>query len=141
MWQTENFRKHHKEVSELTGKISDLISPGLDEKKAADIRGLLSVLAGKLSIHLALEDKDLYPRMIAHEDKFVSSLARKYQLEMGEIADRFAQYTRKWPTPSAIHKNSGEFTAETESIFRSLSRRMDKEDNELYAAFDRLSSF
>ncbi len=139
MWQTENFRKHHKEVLDLTTKISNLLSPGLDARDAASIRSLLSVLSGKLTIHLALEDKDLYPRMIAHKDLSIATMARTYKDEMGGLSERFGQYTKKWSTPASIQTSPSEFSRETTDVFRALHKRINKEDNELYCAFDRIS--
>ncbi len=98
----------------------------------------LSTLTGKLTIHLAMEDKVIYPYLINHKDEHVRVLAKKYIDEIGSIAQVFTNYIKKWPNPHTIQDNTSGFIHETKSLFQVLSKRIDKEDNELYELVDRL---
>ncbi len=65
MTATQRYRAQHAELFALVTRITPLLDDANLGKKAAEIRSLISSLAGKLSIHLAMEGKRLYPKRIA----------------------------------------------------------------------------
>jgi len=138
MGRTSELRDKHKELLKLASQISEL----LDEKSlAADAkqaRSLLSTLSGKLGMHLAVEDKNLYPELLSHEDDKVRATAKKFVDEMSGIAGAFKKYLDKWPHSKAIQDAPHAFIAETKGVFQALSNRISKEDNELYSLVDKL---
>jgi iron-sulfur cluster repair protein YtfE (RIC family) len=138
MSRTESFRRQHKEILEIAGEISSQLNSNQLAKDASGVRKSLTTLAGKLNIHLAMEDKSLYPKLINHQDANVSTVAKKYIEEMGSLADVFGQYLKKWSLAATIQNNPVDFINETKGIFNALSKRIDKEDNELYCMFDKL---
>lgn len=139
MGRTSELRDKHQELLKLATQISEL----LDEKKlstdAKQIRSLLSTLSGKLGMHLAVEDKNLYPDLLNHEDEKIRTTAKKFIDEMSGIAGVFKKYVDKWPHSKAIQDAPREFVAETKDIFKALSTRIAKEDNELYTLVDKLA--
>jgi hypothetical protein len=102
------------------------------------MRTLLSSLAGKLTVHLAMEDKGMYVRLLKHKDGQIRTTATTYLDEMGGIKAVFNAYLERWPSATAIQANPTGFIAETEGILAALSIRISKEDNELYAMVDAL---
>jgi hypothetical protein len=136
MRRTEVFRRQHREIVEVVGEMRALFDETHLKADAQIMRGLLSVLGGKLTIHLAMEDKGLYPRLLQHKNLTVRTLARAYQDEMGGIKDVFAEYLHSWPSAEAIQANAGKFIEHTKDIFAALGLRIEKEDNELYGIVD-----
>lgn len=61
MERTENFRRQHKELLQITTDLSSLLREEQLRKNASEARGVLSMLAGKLKIYLTMEDDVLYP--------------------------------------------------------------------------------
>jgi hemerythrin-like domain-containing protein len=135
--RTEAFRKQHGEVLKLVEEMSANMDVGALERDAAAIRRLLSALAAKLTMHLAMEDKVLYPQMLQHPKHEIQKLARAYSKEMGGITDAFTAYLARWPSPETIQHAAAEFVRETNAIFKALRKRIEKEDSELYPLVDK----
>jgi hypothetical protein len=134
MAYTDNFKRQHQEllgiVGEITGKLKS--EPG----DAKGLRMLLSALAGKLTVHLAMEDKALYPRLAQVNVDNSRSVASAFQQEMGGLAGAFAEYNQKWQQ-SAIQADPGGFARATQELFGALGRRIARENTELYPLADR----
>lgn len=133
MAYTDNFRRQHQEMLDLAGEISGKLKS--DPKDAKALRMLLSSLAGKLSVHLAMEDKALYPRLmeISAEAK---SLAKSFQDQMGGLGAAFGAYNQKWQL-NAIAADPAGFARETQEVFAALGKRIARENGELYPHADR----
>lgn len=63
MAATDNFRKQHAEIIEIVKQIEPALVPQNLSANPASIKPLLTSLMGKLSVHLAMEDNALYPRL------------------------------------------------------------------------------
>jgi Hemerythrin HHE cation binding domain len=136
MAATQRYRAQHTELLALSNQILSLIGAGDIVGRAASVRTLLSVLAGKLSIHLAMEDKTLYPNLMLHHDPDIRALATRYSDEMGSLAEDFTQFNRRWLTAAHMEKSPAEFVAEATKIFAALTSRIEKEDQGLYRLVD-----
>lgn len=134
--RTENFRRQHSEILQLAQELESLLTIEKLEGHEAAARSLLSRLAGKLNIHLAMEDKALYPALQQHAEERVRSLAKTYIDEMGGIAEEFARYMANWPSANSIKSAPGRFISETGQIFSALAKRIERENNELYPLID-----
>jgi hemerythrin-like domain-containing protein len=132
MASTDRFVVQHEDLLKIAGQMAALFNAGDLEKDASTMRSLLSMLAGKLKIHLALEDEHLYPKLLQHSDAQVRETAKFFVHEMGGIADAFTQYMEKWPTPSSIQANPQSFIDDTSGIFKVLGERIEKENSKLY---------
>lgn len=136
MAATQRYRAQHTELLTLADQIMTLIGAGDIAGRASNVRGLLSVLAGKLSIHLAMEDKTLYPNLMLHHDPDIRAMATRYSQEMGSLAEDFTQFNRRWLTAVDIEKSPTEFVAEAAQMFAALRTRIEKENQELYRLVD-----
>jgi hemerythrin-like domain-containing protein len=129
---TENFIRQHNEILELAGEISSLLKADLSLEDAAEIRNMLSTLAGKVSIHLAMEDNGLYPRLKESNDPVTLKTTMEFIREMGDIMDKFKTYNDRWPIPHSIHEAPEKFITETKLIFAALQNRIERENSILY---------
>ncbi len=136
MAYTKKFRAQHGELLNVVKAIVKLLDENGLRKDATEVRHLLSVLHGKLSVHLAMEDKSLYPRLLRHHDGDIRATTQRYIDEMGSLAGAFKDYIGRWPTPSAIQSDPATFIAETGGVFEALGKRVDQENNELYVLAD-----
>lgn len=137
MSQTEKYRKDHDQLLDMAKEISTLLIEEKISRDSNEVRSALSKLAGKLKIHLMLEDDSLYPRLTSHSDEKVRAMTNRYINEMGGISGAFNAYNDKWKG-SAIKEDAGSFIKETKSIFDVLSKRVRSENTELYAMIDQL---
>jgi hemerythrin-like domain-containing protein len=138
MAQTDNFRRQHDELLQIAAEMTPLLSVDALTREAVKARALLATLAGKLNVHLSAEDNALYPRLLNHRDAQVAELARRFQDEMGGLKEAFGGYLSRWPAAAQIQKDPGQFVKETKGIFEALSRRIDKDNQGLYAVVDRV---
>ena len=139
MGRTDRFREDHstflKQVTQINSYLSD---EDKVKNSAAEIRTILSQLAGAVRLHLATEDQTLYPALAKSSDATVARMARSFQVEMGGIKQAFDDYSKKWATPASIQANPKDFIKETKSLFDVLGKRINRENNELYVAADNL---
>lgn len=94
MARTDNLRKQHVEILQLAREINARLSAQLDPEDAAAIRPLLAKLAGLVSLHLAIEDRSLYPALAAHADPEARMLSKRYMDEMGGLPPRSTTTSR-----------------------------------------------
>jgi hypothetical protein len=136
MARTDTFRKHHEEILTIAREINGMLGDTIAQDAAEKIRSLLSRLAGLVNLHLAMEDKALYPALLAHNDASVASTARRFSDEMGSVAAAFVAYIKAWPTGALIGSDPVRFTTESKAIFNALSKRIHRENVELYVLLD-----
>jgi len=106
------------------------------KEDGAPMRSLLSELLGKLKIHLAVEDKALYPQLKKCGNHEVVAISIQYQTDMGGIAEFVAKYSKNWASGMAISENPQAFIDETNQLLSALSTRINKENNYLYKLAD-----
>jgi len=136
MARTDNFRKQHADILTTAREINALLTIEMNDTDASTARRLLSKMHGQVSLHLAMEDKSLYPTMMASADPRLPELARRYQDEMGALSQTFENYVRKWPTNVSIMSRPSEFITESKAVFNALSKRIHHENTVLYKLVD-----
>lgn len=134
--RTEKYRRQHEVLVDLAVELQTLSQNIESLPQAKEARTLLDRFAGKLVVHLAKEDKSLYPDLEASGNREVMMMAQCFKREMGGLAETFNTYTRKWVSPDKIVNNADEFRSETAAIVDTLAKRIDRENNELYAMAD-----
>ena len=107
--------------------------------EAADPRGAaipivmqLNRLLGLIRAHLAQEDAELYPALVASTDPEVARLAQRYVDEMGGLAHEFECFARRWSCSDSIAGSIVEFRSAVRQLVRALSERIERENLNLY---------
>lgn len=136
MAYTKKFRDQHDELLEKAGEISKLLNEETLSKDATAMRDLLSGLLGKLKMHLAVEDKALYPQLKNCGNHEVAAISIQYQEEMGGIGEFVANYSKHWPSAYAISDDAKGFIDETNQLISALATRIKKENDYLYKLAD-----
>ena len=134
---TEPYRKQHGELLELAGQIGGCLNAEALKVDAGAVSQLLSSLAGKLNVHLAMEDNALYPRLMKSADTEVVATAQQYTEEMGGIKKVFGAYVNQWNNVAAIQTSPDEFITQTKDLFGALAQRIEKENTILYPMADK----
>jgi hemerythrin superfamily protein len=122
----------HAHIKEELSSISTLLASGISEDTAEKLADRINRLTGMLLMHLASEDKYLYPALLASHDEKVKTLTGKYMKEMGNIAASYTSFKEKYHTPSAILGSTSEFITSAQSIIRIIIERIAREEDELY---------
>ncbi|HRK98118.1 MAG: hemerythrin domain-containing protein [Alphaproteobacteria bacterium] len=126
-----SFLDQHKGAAEIVGQIESHISSGSVGDPSA-VRTLLSSLVGKLSIHLAMEDKNIYPKAAVSDNAELKAMSARLQTEMSGLADVLKSYSGKWSNASDISASQSEFIAETKGIVSALKNRISVEERDFY---------
>ncbi len=141
MSATKKFRDDHVRLLSMFDELGTVLGAGEKTvaENAAEISKKLSAFGGILKLHLAAEDKYLYPKLADSSDANVANIAKQFQQEMVGITDVFKNYSGKWNVATIATDPTG-FIDETKQIVDAVKNRIDREENELYAAFDKLSA-
>lgn len=135
---TDSYRKQHVELLEIATSLSTKLNRTDLEKDANSVIKMLSQFASKLNIHLSMEDKALYPKLLNSNNKDAAKIAKDFQTEMGGIKQVFEKYTNIWSTEKSIISNADQFIADTKGLLTALKARIDKENSILYPTADKL---
>ncbi|MCC6213435.1 MAG: hemerythrin domain-containing protein [Polyangiaceae bacterium] len=136
MAKTDAFRDQHKKALEVVKAIQARLDPAKLQVDAQPVASDLAKLSGALQVHLAMEDKSLYPDLMKSRDPAAKKAAEDFSREMGGIAAAFGAYAKKW-NALTIRSNAQDFVRETRSIFDALGKRIGREERELYPLADR----
>ena len=116
----KSYLDQHEAVKEEIKIIKSLIGSGNYEKNGRDIALHISTLAGKIKVHLSMEDKYLYPGLIEKGNADVKKMANSYQREMGDLADEFVKYKDKYNTNPKLLQSAESIKSDTEKIFQKI---------------------
>ena len=100
-------------------------------------RGHLLRLSGKLTVHLQMEDRSLYPAFFANSDPGLHSAAAHFKESMGGLKADADAFFRRWLRPDAISTEPGEFRAAARGLLGLLTARIAAEETELYPLAER----
>ncbi len=134
---TQKYQDQHQDLLAMAGALDALLVQGTLEKEGGPARHLLGELAGKLTVHLAMEDKVLYPTLLNSGRKEASDLAQRYMDEMGGIKQAFTAYLAAWPSAGAIQKDAAGFIAQSKGIIAAVGKRIAAEEKHLYPAAEK----
>lgn len=88
-------------------------------------------LAHQLAVHLAQEDRIVYPRLKRSGDRRLAYLANVFESEMGGLAADYRAYMAAWSAPAITEDPCG-FARATHHVMALLERRVMREETELY---------
>jgi len=132
MTDTKQFTEQHEDLMSVAHQLVIALDADALARDAWEARGILSTLAGKLKVHLVLEDNILYSELLSSPDENVRSVSRQFMDEMGGITKVFQDYLEKWPHAMAVEERPQEFNDETQIILTVLAERIEKEEKILY---------
>ncbi|CAA7624968.1 EAL domain-containing protein [Magnetospirillum sp. SS-4] len=133
---TDSFRRHHHQMRDMMGRIRDILDVAHVSLDPGAVATILRELFGKFSIHLALEDRLLYPKLRSWPVPHLQAIADRFEVEMGGMKAEFDRYRRTWPGPQAISRDPARFVAETSTVLAALEQRINREDADLYPSFE-----
>jgi len=105
---------------------------------ASRARSLLSQLAAALSVHLYLEDKELYLEILNDPDPAVRAKASAYLEEVGGLMVTFKLFVAKYHSTEQILAVPLTFVQDTEAILQALSWRIAAEETDLFVMLEGL---
>lgn len=133
----ERFQQDHLAIA---GKVSDLraLVHSSVVANAEAIAKMIIDMSTAIKLHLAAEDRMLYPALLnsAHAD--IVRIGNAFRTEMGGIADAYLAFSRQWNTAKAIAAKPEDFRSQANQVFKALHERIQRENKELYPAAERI---
>jgi hypothetical protein len=128
----DNLTRQHRELVKMATEMFGWLDVEKLQRGAGDAHRLLSSLTGILNVHLAMEDRSLYPRLLQHFDAPLRDLARRFLDERGVLREQFDAYRARWPSTATIEAGAAAFIDETRVVLGMLWNRMKLEDDVLH---------
>ena len=117
----------------LLGMVDDYRGPA----DALPIALQVGRLVGLLRVHLAQEDVQLYPKLIASGDREIAKLALAYVAEMGGLANELELFARHWSSSAVIAAGFADFAEAARDLVLQLAFRIERENRHLYPLAER----
>jgi hypothetical protein len=133
----DKFKREHVDLLAAVTTLRELVQTGVQEHAEA-ILGQLVTMSSVIKLHLAAEDRVLYPALINAEDPQVARTGQRFQQEMGDLAQAYAIFVSRWNLASKISRDPEGFRGEANNVFKALHLRVQRENRELYPLAEQL---
>ena len=129
----DNLTRQHRELVRTATHMFGWLDAGkLRSHGATHAYTTLSSLSGILNVHLAMEDRSLYPHLVHHRDLQLRTLAQRFLDERAALRQRYDEYRARWPSATVIEGGAEAFIDDTRGILGMLWTRMKTEDDVLH---------
>jgi hypothetical protein len=103
---------------------------------AKEIANGIGDLSAVVKLHLAIEDRILYPALQDSQDTSLVQMGKAYQDDMKGIASAYIAFSRRWSSAMAVAEKAEQFRTEANQVLKTLHQRMQKENTEFYPAIE-----
>lgn len=131
----ERFKQQHRDILAGINTLRTLTHAGVNENAEEIATGLVS-LSRLVTLHLAIEDRILYPMLQNSQNGALAKMGKKYQGDMTHIANPFIAFARDWSTATALQKDPDGFRTQANTVLKRVYERMRKEGTEFYPAIE-----
>ena len=135
----DKYKHQHIDILGAIAGLRTLVQTGIADH-AAEISQRIVAMSGIIKLHLAVEDKFLYPALEASGNAHLAKLSRHYRDEMTGIASAYLAFAATWNTPRLLIEQPEVFRGEANSVLKTLYERMKKEDRDFYPAIEATSN-
>ena len=126
MLNREQLSKEHAELDALAVRLLEAVEAASPPTGLSALRWRLNHV---LMVHLAKEDKLLYPSLMAMPT--TKALAQRFSDEMGGLAEAYLAYNSAWPIERVEAEWAG-FGVATRGVMKALRQRILREERDLY---------
>jgi hypothetical protein len=133
----DKFKREHVDLLAAVTTLRELVQTGVQEHAEAIVGQLVS-MSSVIKLHLAAEDRVLYPALINAADPRVAQTGQQFQQEMGDLAQAYAGFVSRWNLASKISQDPEGFRGDANNVFKALHLRVQRENRELYPLAEQL---
>lgn len=127
----DRFKHEHVDILESIATLRRLTQAGVLEN-AVQIAQRVVAMSSLIKLHLAVEDRVLYPALQKGDDAALARLGQRFQQEMGAIASAYLVFARRWNTADALRADEAGFRADANLVLRQVYERMQRENHDFY---------
>lgn len=125
------FMDHHVDILRSIKEMREHSRAGVAEH-AGEISRAIMKLRSKVSLHLATENKVMYPAIYALQDPEIAKLARGFQDEMEGLDQAFDGFCRRWRQARAVAEDPEGFRNDANTVLKALHQRIQRENTRFY---------
>ena len=133
----DKLKHQHMDIHACIVTLRNLAKGGIVHN-AEEISKQIVAMSSIIKLHLAVEDKILYPALQRSGNAAVAGMGEKYQREMEGIASAYVDFARRWNTAVNVAQKPEEFRADANRVLKVLHGRMSQEESEFYPAVEKL---
>lgn len=133
----DRFKHQHVDILERIDALRALVRNGI-EKNAQFIAQQVHDLGTVVKLHLAIEDRILYPAVRKAKEAKIAAMGDVYQEEMKGIANTYIRFTAKWSDAARVAEEAEGFRADANIVLKSVYQRMQRENREFYPAIEQM---
>lgn len=127
----DKFKREHVDLLTSVTALRELVQSGVHEHAEAILKQLFS-MSSVIKLHLAAEDRMLYPALASAADPLVAQTGKQFQSEMGGLAAVYAAFVTRWNLATKIAADPQGFKDDANVVFKALHQRIQRENRELY---------
>lgn len=127
----DRFKHEHQDILAQIDALRRLTHGGVERNAAAIARGIVAI-SSTIKLHLAVEDRLLYPALRNGADPELARLGEQFQREMGAIATAYMDFARRWNTADRVGADAEGFRADANTVLRRVYERMQRENRDFY---------
>ena len=131
----DKFKQEHVAILSAIDQLRELARSGVAPQSQA-IAEQIVAMSGLIKLHLAVEQRYLYPAVQASGVAKVARLGLQYENEMQGIAGDYLAFAGRWNTAARLAQEPDAFRSEANTVLHALYQRMRREDTELYPAIE-----
>jgi len=131
----DKFKQQHIEIINCITELRHRAREGIAEN-AVEISKLIIAMSSIIKLHLAVEDKILYPALQELNNSALTKMGNKFQNEMITIASTYIDFAQKWNSANNVAKYPEEFRSEANKVLKLLHDRMQRENIDFYPAIE-----
>ena len=131
----ERFKQQHVDILQRIDTLRQLTRDGISSNSHS-IAQQVKDLGKVVTLHLAIEDRILYPAVQKAKDATIAAMGAAYQEEMKGIAGRHIRFTNQWSDPARVAAEPDAFRAAANTVLKDVYQRMQRENHEFYPAIE-----
>ena len=132
----DRFKEAHIQILDSIAALRSHAHAGIAEN-AEQIAGLIVSMSSVIKVHLAAEDRTIYPALETTANGRLAQLGRRFQDEMVKIAADYNSFSRQWNTVGRVRADPEGFRAQANLVLRALYERVQREDRDFYPAVEK----
>ncbi|MYM85748.1 hemerythrin domain-containing protein [Rugamonas sp. FT82W] len=134
---TEKFKRDHGDIMAHVTQLKKFTQAGIVENADAIAKQIVA-MSSVIKLHLAAEDRVLYPALAKSADPDIARVGKEFQQNMGDIAAAYMKFASSWNTGKKVSEDPDGFRIEANSTLKALHQRIQMENNELYPLADKI---
>ena len=130
-----SFKDQHTQILAGIATLRNYAHAGISQNAERIARQVVE-LSSIIKMHLAVEDKVLYPSLQRSGNAQLARLGQTYQDDMESLAASYMGFSRRWNTAQAVAQQPELFRTDANTVLRQLHARMRQENTDFYPAVE-----